>query len=316
MRTTPDIRVPGLIDGGLALPVEPSRSVDELSSVSGSALVMPAARKGSIVWFCAQLSIAAPAAVSDPEIEAELAWTDKFNPGVDPRDDMGAGQGLRGVLTVEELLVELARADRPLSELQELISYAELVEVSEPGLRAELADALITHARVLRDMNDTAADPPLWAALRRFASLAAPQRVEELLDFMRLEDPATTRQAALLGVHSIVELHALPEGAAADRLRMRVATLARKYLDLDWLTSGQNVALATTAFTAAVLAEVPDSGELVEQALGLKRERLLRRAHAILAEAQSVRIERGLPVSVGILSAINRLCVAGVKAVS
>jgi len=307
---TPDTRPLELLASGPALPVEPARSLDELvPREPDSTRPNQALRRGSVASFLALLSITTPLAVSDSEIEAELAWTNGFDPDAAMRAFLAAdaGDDTSDAPRIDALLAALTRLDRPLDERRQLLALAERVDVTNAGQRAALADALIAHARLLRDTDDAAADPPLWSALRRFASLVGPERAPELLAFMRPTDGATTRQAALLGVHSILELRDMSGGPAADGLRQRLAGLAGKYLDLDWLTSGQNGALATAALTAAVLAETTNSRALVEQAVGLGRDRLVRRTRTILEEARTARIERGLPVSASLLTAVERL---------
>lgn len=195
------------------------------------------------------------------------------------------------------LLGALRRSDLPPSARTELLLLAEQVRIPDPHQRAEMATALLTIARSLRDANEATADPPLWSALRRFGSLATPDLAPALADFLRPNDSATTRQAALLAIQSILEFRQATEGAETERLRLRLHELASKYLDPDWLVSGPNSALGLAAFVAAVLAQVSSAPSLARQMTTLGRARLLGRSLQALAEAHAARLAHGAPIS-------------------
>jgi len=200
-------------------------------------------------------------------------------------------------LAPKALLGALRQDNLTMPSLYELLLLAEHARVIDPKHREEFGILLLRHARSLRDLDDDAANPPLWTAIRRFASLAPPESAVELVEFLRPNDSAEIRQSALLGIYSILELRSLPEIVNASALRSRLTELTHKYLDHDWLVSGQNTALALGAFTAAVLTEAESAPILAEKLRGLGRTRLLRRAVSRLEGAVRSRHERGLPVS-------------------
>jgi len=210
-------------------------------------------------------------------------------------------------LAPKALLGALAQENLPMPSLYELLLLAERARFVDPKHREELSILLLMHARSLRDLDDDVANPPLWTAIRRFASLAPPESAVELDEFLRPNDSAEIRQSALLGIYSILELRSLPESANASALRSRLTELTHKYLDPDWLVSGQNTALALGAFTAAVLTEAKSAPILAEKLRGLGRTRLLRRAVSRLEGAVRSRHERGLPVSSQIHQIIDAL---------
>ena len=214
------------------------------------------------------------------------------------------------------LLGALRQDNLTLTRLSELLLLAETVQITDPEQRGDFLAILLKHAQHLRDSNSAAADPPLWSALRRFASLAPPDSAFELVEFLRPTDSATTRQSALLGLYSILELRPLPYDARLDLLHSRLTELTRKYLDLDWLVSGQNTALALASFTAAILAEVPSALTLAQKLKSLGRPRLTHRSITNLELACKSRAERGLPVPDRIYQTITILSTASSEASS
>lgn len=198
--------------------------------------------------------------------------------------------------TPAALISALRQPTIPHPELDHLLREAEQTRVSDPQQREDLRTLLLRHARQLRDTDDAAAEPLLWSAIRRFSSIAPPEQAFALVEFLRPSDRANVRQSALLGLYSILELRSLADHANSAHLRLRLTELARKYLDPDWLVSGQNSALALSAFTAAALAEVPDILELAHQLRSLKRDRLHRRAIEKLEAACANRRRRTLDV--------------------
>lgn len=258
----------------------------------GTTLVILSASVSSPVTVYADASHEQFVALSTPSLSAETAHdADELSP----------------TSTSEALIRALRQPTIPHPELYHLLLEAEQIRVSDLQQREELRSLLLRHARQLRDNDDATSEPLLWSALRRFSSLAAPEQAIALAEFLRPSDRANVRQSALLGLYSILELRSLADDADSALLRLRLTELARKYLDPDWLVSGQNSAIALAAFTAAALADVPDGLQLAHQLRSLKRDRLLRRAIEKLEAACASRQRRSLNVPETLLRVVATL---------
>jgi hypothetical protein len=257
-----------------------------------------------------------PEAVCDREIRESLEWTSSPEAAQKALLEKAREvriEAIRALVEAEEpsaasaVTGALQHFGLPLAVRSDLIMLAEQVSVTHEKLRSRLASLLLAHARQLRDAVEAAADPPLWAALRRFSSLARASEAARLCEFLRPVDSATTRQAALAGVHSILEFQQLPDDPEAARLRWRVTELASKYLDNDWLISGQNTALALASFIAATLAQSESAVELARHVAASGRPRFLRRSLQTLVDVREVRRGRGLPITRHLADVIEAL---------
>jgi hypothetical protein len=166
-----------------------------------------------------------------------------------------------------------------------LVMLAERVDTTDPSTREKLMGALRAHALLFRDALDVDADPPLWAALRRYSSLVPIGGVTSFLDFLRPEDRQKTKQTALQGLQNVLSSESLPDGERTAVLRGRIAELASKHLDPDLLGSPENAAMALNCFCAAVLAQA-DIEQVTDRFLALNRVGLIAAARRILERAR------------------------------
>src|SRR5665213_3606387 len=170
-----------------------------------------------------------------------------------------------------------------------LVLFTERVKTADQTIRVRLLTGLRAHALLFRDAKDLGADPPLWAALRRYSSLVPTSEVTSLLDFLRSDDRPKTRQTALQGLQNILSTESLPDGAETAALKKRVSELAFKHLDDDLLGSPENAAMALNCYCAAVLADA-DTVELTNRLLGLARVELIApAAKRILGRSRDIR---------------------------
>jgi len=166
---------------------------------------------------------------------------------------------------------------------------------------------MLATATSLRDSSAAGVEHALWAAVRTFAAVASLEQVAELIEFLRPEEVGTTRQVALQAIQHMLELEPAPGTREVKRLVERTKELALKYLDNDFLTSPEAVALATAAYCAAVLADAPGSDELTARLVSLSRKRMLKRSREVISNAKTARERRGFAVD----SLISHLSVIG-----
>jgi hypothetical protein len=172
-----------------------------------------------------------------------------------------------------------------------LLFAAEHVRLSRASACGTLAEVLLEHAKSLRTAVNPTSIEALAAALRRFASLIPPDRAFELGAFLTPEDRIITRQVALQCIQKIFAPRP-PSGDLASGvlspLLARVSELTHKYLDLDWLTPGDNSALAINAFHAAAILTVPRTPEFASRIASFQKPRLVRQAVSVLCDALKV----------------------------
>ncbi len=169
-----------------------------------------------------------------------------------------------------------------------LVLLAERVSASNQTTRDKLRRALLEHALIFRDAQDPGADPPLWAALRRYGSLVPIQDVPSFLAFLRPQDRNKTKQTVLQVLQNILSNELLPNGSDFTPLRKRIAELAQKHLDADLLGSAENAAMALNCYCTVVLADA-DAEEMTKRLLTLSRPGLATAATRILASARKRR---------------------------
>jgi methylase of polypeptide subunit release factors len=156
-----------------------------------------------------------------------------------------------------------------------LVFAAERSQCFEPDVRASLKKELLAQAIIFRDSGEQRS---LWAALRRFASLVPVTEVDGLLQFLRDEDEATTKQVALQGIQNIFSVDFPEPCAAVDRVRERAHRLAVELISPLGLSRQGGASLALQAFCASAALLDPKLLVLAERLLLLERVYLVMRA--------------------------------------
>lgn len=178
--------------------------------------------------------------------------------------------GLAGYV-VEQLQV----ADLSAEARNALIFTAEECPCYRKSMRAALKDALLDQALRMRDADE---QKPLWAAVRRYASLVPLDEVNALRSFLRDADALETKQVALQGIRSIFAVEIADEREAVAALRSRVHELAEVLIDRSCLGVSGGPALALQAFCAAASLVVPGLPALADRIVALERQYVRRRA--------------------------------------
>jgi hypothetical protein len=171
------------------------------------------------------------------------------------RDDPGVP-----AFAVDEL--ERAHADRRWRD--ELLLVTERVVVHDPWLRVRLTRSLLTHAGELLGGRDRA---PLWAALRRYATLVRAEEAGSLVAFLDAPD-ALTHQVVFQSIANVFSVVPPGDAAPLDALRARIAELAPGYLRQSPPLTGEEMSLAMTAFLAAAALGSADLERLDRLLLG------------------------------------------------
>lgn len=193
------------------------------------------------------------------------AWSAALSELVERQDP-----GLASYLAAELRARELSPAVR-----NALVFAAESTQCFDPDTRASITASLFAHAVILRDAGE---ERPLWAAVRRYASMVPIEEADGLLAFLRDEDAPTTKQAALQGIQNIFTVDVADERAAVDRLRQRVHVLAEDLISPACLEVRGGPALALQAFCAAAALLDPTLPALAGRLVELGRPYLLRRS--------------------------------------
>lgn len=178
------------------------------------------------------------------------------------------------------LVNQLQRKDLRRDEQSALVLAAERTQVFDNAMRASLKDSLLRHGVALRDLGEE--EGPLWAAIRRYASLVPLSEVDGLLEFLRPEDADATKQAALHGIQHIFEVEPPDDSASISRLRERVSALALEYLTSGRADSPEGSSLALNVFCAAASLGDMNLSTLTERLIALGRARLASRARLFL----------------------------------
>ena len=168
----------------------------------------------------------------------------------------------------------------------ELLFAAEHVEIAKEN-RTAYGLILLRYAREARGAANPSTIKGAWAALRKYASITGVSGAPELLAFLGPDNEMATRQVALQCIQRIF-LHSPPnEGmlqGSLNPLAIRVSELVAKYLDLDWLTPGDNSSLAMNALYATASMIDPKLPDYSRTLVGFKRPRLVRMATRFLQE--------------------------------
>lgn len=171
-----------------------------------------------------------------------------------------------------ELIARLASPDRALADLTSLgetLWALEVLHIEEPALRKALADALLTLALRLRDDRRAAATPALWSALRRYATLIDSNASAVLMEFLREDDDASTRQLALQCIQTSL-FRELPSRVSTD-LVDRVRQLCERYLHPDVLVAPAMRSLAANAAVAFSVLAPEEAQGIAEWVRSLRR---------------------------------------------
>lgn len=202
------------------------------------------------------------------------------------REDPGVASYVANELHCPDLAPEARAA---------LVLAAERAQCFDPTTRAALKAGLLAHAVALRDATE---GRPLWAAIRRFASLVPIDESDELLSFLRDEDAHATKQAALQAIQSIFTTEVAPESRAVIRLRERVHSLAATLLTPACVTQPANASLALQAFCAAASLADPKLPALAALFVEIQRPYLIGRALDVLQRLQGTWSRSGKEASV------------------
>jgi hypothetical protein len=167
-----------------------------------------------------------------------------------------------------------------------LIYAVEHTQVTDPTLRPRVIASLLRHARVLRDEGSGAT---LWSAVRRYASMVPVDASDGLLEFLRPEDVATTKQVALQGIFNIYSVERHRHCTARDRLRERVHALAMEHIDPERACDATQVALAHVCLRAAAALEHPALDDLLLRLESLGFRRITERAVALVNQLKEQR---------------------------
>ena len=119
------------------------------------------------------------------------------------------------------------------------------------GPDAALCAALLSTARALKSGTQAGSPPHLPLALRALGRLLGAEESTALLEFVRPGERAEVKQASLFALQTVF---GTTPTAAPPPVEARLHELAVCHANAEWLTSGENVALAGEAIAAALLA--------------------------------------------------------------
>ena len=153
----------------------------------------------------------------------------------------------------------------------ELVFVAEEAHFADPAMQRTVCERLFEIAASLRTGQEAGSDKVVWSALRRAATLVGPAELDKLLPFLEAGPGIDTRLVALRAVFHIFEATPPIVEAQPQAIRDRIAIVARKFLDPDIFSGGENAAIAEHAVLA--LAAMGDS----RFPMYLKQAKLLRR---------------------------------------
>lgn len=173
------------------------------------------------------------------------------------------------------VIAHLQALDVSVAARNALIFAAERTQCYDPRARASLKDTLLTHAVAMRDAGE---QQPLWAAIRRYASLVPTVQADGLLQFLRGEDEPMTRHVALQGIESIFSVDVAEDCPAVSRLRERVHRLSTELLAAAGEAESGGNAFAVQAFCAAAALVDPELPALADRLAALQRRYPVARA--------------------------------------
>ena len=140
-----------------------------------------------------------------------------------------------------------------------LVFAAERSQSFEPDVRRPLKDGLLSAAITMRDLGEQAA---LWAAIRRYATLVPVEEVNGLLDFLREEDPITTKQVTLQAIQNIFAVEVPTACGAVAAVRARVLALSTQTIVPSSFERPEEASLALEALCAAIALRDPQARNL------------------------------------------------------
>lgn len=156
-----------------------------------------------------------------------------------------------------------------------LLYAAEQTQFVDPQQRRAVARLLLEHARTLRDRPVSAPQHPMWAALRRYATMIPAERVCDFLEFLRAQDTPLTKQAALQCIQRVFSIEPPPEGLDLRALREQVHALALRHLTPAHATTAEDRSLAVNAFRTALTLDDPEALELLNALVAMEMPHML-----------------------------------------
>ena len=157
-----------------------------------------------------------------------------------------------------------------------------------PRLRETVADRLLSIASTLRTESE-GREKVVWSALRRGASLLAPQEAERILPFLE-KGLVDTRAVALQAISRLFEPR--PPDSTPISVANRVHQFAAKFLDPDVFTAGEPSLIARNAVAALASVADPRLQSVLENVVTLKRGFLTRRVVQELSRIRSGWLDR------------------------
>ena len=148
------------------------------------------------------------------------------------------------------ILDELEKDDSSPEWRNALIYAAEDVRFPNEKDQVRLCNRLRELALVLRESSEPNIERVVWTALRRFASLVAEERANELTEFLYQRGQVDTRLVALQGIVHIFEIAPPQQLKDCQPLADRVFELSSKLIDPDVMTAGETSAIAEQGILA------------------------------------------------------------------
>lgn len=232
---------------------------------------------------------APPLIASQPRDDRAVFFDDRD----DPADRIAALSRLiespRQDEAISDVLDQFGRADAQPEWRDALVLAAEDIHFP-PHLRVTAASRLLSIASTLRSEPE-GREKVVWSALRRGASLLAPQSAGRIIPFLE-NGPVDTRALALQSIARMFEPR--PPEEIPAKLADRVFSFASKFLDPDVFTPGEPSLIARSAVTA--LAAIADHRlhSTLESVRALNRAFLTRRIRQELERLRSGWLARGV----------------------
>jgi len=157
---------------------------------------------------------------------------------------------------VMRVLAILESEEEDSEQRDDAVLEAELLQVDDPSLRARMVEVLWNEVLRIQASKGARPDHVLWAAVRRFASMAPVDQAERLLILLSPAEPYTTQQVALQAIQNMfadrfgqlkydVRVRLMD---AAYRIGLEIASIPKTDRD-----ASQNALLYNAALTCAVL---------------------------------------------------------------
>jgi hypothetical protein len=134
---------------------------------------------------------------------------------------------------------------------------AEELQLDDDQLRSRLTNRLYEIASSLRHSTEAGIKPIVQSAIRCYSSMIPVSEADTLLAFLEPPNPVETRLVTLQCVVHLFESMPPEDISTHQRLADRIAELADKFLDRDWLVAGEKAAIGQNATIA--LAALGDS---------------------------------------------------------